>query len=77
MNPALTTQRSSLTRAIFTTDHHILGVRYLLLSLAAVAVGTIMSLAMRLHLIWPDRTFLFSAPSSPRTTWPSSPCTAL
>ncbi len=37
----------------FTTDHHTLGIRYLLLSLTAVAIGTVMSLFMRVHLIHP------------------------
>ena len=39
---------------VFTTDHRTLGIRYLLLSLAAVSIGTVMSLAMRVHLVWPQ-----------------------
>jgi cytochrome c oxidase subunit 1 len=41
----------SFPRRVFTTDHHALGIRYLLLSLVAVAIGAVMSLFMRLHLI--------------------------
>ena len=41
-------------RSLFTTDHRSLGLRYLLLSLIAVIYGTLMSLAMRVHLVWPD-----------------------
>ena len=41
-------------RLLFTTDHRILGVWYLLLSLAAVAVGTVLSVFMRIHIIAPD-----------------------
>ena len=40
-------------RCLFTTGHHIIGVQYLLLALVAVAVGTALSLFMRIHLIWP------------------------
>ena len=39
---------------VFTTDHRALGLRYLGLSLIAVVAGTSMSLAMRLHLVWPE-----------------------
>jgi cytochrome c oxidase subunit 1 len=39
---------------IFTTDHRLIGIRYLLLSLAAVTIGTCMSLVMRVHLVWPQ-----------------------
>ena len=40
---------------LFTTDHERIGRRYLALSLLAVAIGTLMSVAMRIHLVWPDR----------------------
>ena len=39
---------------LFTTQHRRLGVLYLLLSLAAVAIGTLLSLVMRIHRVWPD-----------------------
>ena len=65
MTPAITTRRSTRARSLFTTDHRTLGIRYLLLSLAAVAVGTLMSLAMRIHLIWPDLTLPFFGPIKP------------
>jgi cytochrome c oxidase subunit 1 len=42
-----------LFSTVFTTDHRRLGVGYLGLSLLAVALGTLMSLAMRIHLVWP------------------------
>jgi cytochrome c oxidase subunit 1 len=44
---------------LFTSDHRLLGRRYLCLSLLAVAIGTLQSLAMRIHLVWPDLTFPF------------------
>jgi len=39
---------------LFTTDHRAIGIAYLLLSLVAVAVGTVLSIFMRIHLIAPD-----------------------
>jgi cytochrome c oxidase subunit 1 len=44
---------------LVTTHHHFLGIAYLVLALIAVVIGTIMSLAMRVHLVWPDRTIPF------------------
>jgi cytochrome c oxidase subunit 1 len=41
-------------RPFFSTSHRVIGIEYLLLSLIAVAVGTLLSLAMRIHLVWPD-----------------------
>ncbi len=65
MIPAAATRHPTRSRSLFTTDHRTLGVRYLLLSLAAVAVGTLMSLAMRIHLVWPDRSLPFFGPIKP------------
>ncbi|HET8637726.1 MAG TPA: cbb3-type cytochrome c oxidase subunit I [Acidobacteriaceae bacterium] len=39
---------------IFTIDHRRLGILYLYLALAAVIVGTILSLMMRIHRVWPN-----------------------
>ncbi len=44
----------TILRRVFRTDHRTLGLRYLGLSLVAVVDGTLMSLAMRVHLVWPD-----------------------
>jgi len=44
---------------LFTTQHRRLGVLYLLLSLAAVGVGTLLSLVMRIHRVWPDTPLPF------------------
>jgi len=41
-------------RHLLSTDHHIIGIQYLLLSVLAVATGSALSLLMRLHLVWPD-----------------------
>ena len=48
-----------MMRGVFTTDHRRLGVLYLFLSLAAVATGTILSLLMRVHRVWPDTPIPF------------------
>jgi len=39
---------------LFSTHHRAIGFGYLLISIVAVAVGTLLSLAMRTHLAWPD-----------------------
>jgi cytochrome c oxidase subunit 1 len=35
------------------TDHRIIGIQYLVLALISVAIGTVLSLLMRIHLVWP------------------------
>ena len=40
--------------SLFSTDHRIIGIQYLLLALVSVAIGTILSLLMRIHLVWPN-----------------------
>ncbi len=52
-------------RWIFSTDHRVIGVQYLLLSLAAVGIGTLLSLAMRIHLVWPELAIPFFGPIKP------------
>ncbi len=52
-------------QSLLTTDHERLGRRYLVLSLLAVGLGTLMSLAMRIHLVWPDRVIPPFAPIKP------------
>jgi cytochrome c oxidase subunit I len=42
-----------ITRCILTTRHRVIGVQYLFLALIAVSVGTLLSLVMRIHLVWP------------------------
>jgi cytochrome c oxidase subunit 1 len=44
---------------IFTTHHRALGILYLYLALAAVMVGTVLSLLMRVHRVWPDAAIPF------------------
>ena len=50
---AITPSKLLLRRYIFTSDHKMIGIQYFFLSLAAVLVGTWLSLLMRIHLVWP------------------------
>ena len=45
---------SFLRRWVFSTDHKVIGLQYFFLALAAVTIGIILSLLMRLHLAWPQ-----------------------
>src|ERR671933_807335 len=44
---------SFIRKYIFSVDHKVIGIQYILLALTAVVVGMIMSLLMRLNLSWP------------------------
>ncbi|HEV2277096.1 MAG TPA: cbb3-type cytochrome c oxidase subunit I [Acidobacteriaceae bacterium] len=49
---------------VFTTDPRSLAILYLLLALVSVILGTLLSLAMRIHRIWPAFSFpLFGVPT--------------
>jgi cytochrome c oxidase subunit 1 len=48
-----------MRRYIFSTDHKVIGVQYFFLSLAAVLVGSFLSLLMRIHLVWPKARIPF------------------
>ncbi|MBV8113506.1 MAG: cbb3-type cytochrome c oxidase subunit I [Silvibacterium sp.] len=50
---------------LFTTHHRALGVLHLLLSLAAVTIGTLLSLVMRIHRVWPALAFPFHGQIKP------------
>src|SRR5437660_8296503 len=51
-------QRKLLSK-IFSTDHKIIGLQYFFLSLAAVLVGMVLSLLMRIHIVWPKAVVPF------------------
>jgi cytochrome c oxidase subunit 1 len=42
-----------LSRTILNTGHKVIGLRYLWLALGSVLVGMLLSLLMRIHLVWP------------------------
>lgn len=48
-----------LRRCVFSADHKVIGLQYFFLSLAAVLIGTVLSLLMRIHLVWPGITLPF------------------
>ncbi len=52
-------------RHLFTTDHRAIGRLYLYLALLSVAIGTLLSLLMRLHLTWPERVVPWHGPILP------------
>src|SRR5205807_3506481 len=51
-------QRKLLSK-IFSTDHKIIGLQYFFLSLAAILVGMVLSLLMRIHIVWPKAVVPF------------------
>jgi cytochrome c oxidase subunit I len=45
--------RGFLARTVFSTGHKAIGLRYLWLALGSVLLGMVLSLLMRIHLVWP------------------------
>src|SRR3984957_4738475 len=50
---------------LFTTDHRIVGNQYLSLALISIIIGTLLSLLMRIHLVWPTWPLWFHGPILP------------
>ncbi len=46
-----------IRRWIFSTDHKVIGIQYLLLAVFAALVGMGLSMLMRIRLVWPDRPY--------------------
>ena len=42
-----------VSKYIFSTDHKVIGIQYILLAMTAVVIGVILSVIMRFHLAWP------------------------
>jgi cytochrome c oxidase subunit I len=55
-NPSLQT---SIMARVFSRDHKVIGKQYFFLSLAAVLIGSLLSLIMRIHLVWPKAAIPF------------------
>jgi cytochrome c oxidase subunit I len=55
----------SRRRSLFTTDHRTIGLLYLILALISVTIGTLLSLLMRIHLVWPDWSLPLHGPILP------------
>ena len=49
--------KNFVSRWIFSTDHKVIGIQYLLLAMVAAFVGMALSLLMRIRLVWPDRPY--------------------
>src|ERR1700729_352475 len=47
------------------TDHRTIGLQYLILALVSVTIGTLLSLLMRIHLVWPDWSLPLHGPILP------------
>src|SRR5262245_16493201 len=58
-------RKSIWRRCVFSTDHKVVGVQYFFLSLAAVWIGTLLSLLMRIHLVWPKAAIPFHGELKP------------
>jgi len=57
--------RRPLLSRVFTSSHRDLAILWLLLALAAVILGTLLSLAMRIHRVWPMLPFPFYGVPTP------------
>jgi cytochrome c oxidase subunit 1 len=55
----------SLKNYVFSTDHRIIGLQYLLLALISVVIGTLLSLVIRIHLVWPSWALPLHGPILP------------
>ena len=60
-----TSSEGWIRRHLLTTDHTAIGRLYLSLALVSVALGTVLSLLMRMHLTWPDRLLPLHGPVLP------------
>jgi cytochrome c oxidase subunit 1 len=56
-----------IRKYIFSLDHKVIGIQYFFLALTAVWVGMILSLLMRIHMIWPDANLPFVGHIQPET----------
>jgi cytochrome c oxidase subunit I len=59
------TGKGFVRRYLFSTDHKVIGVQYFFLSLAAALTGALLSLLMRIHLVWPKAALPFLGPMKP------------
>jgi cytochrome c oxidase subunit 1 len=52
---------------VFSTDHRTIGLQYFFLSMTAVLIGTLLSLLMRVHIVWPEMRIPFLGEIKPET----------
>ena len=53
------TSSESVMTSVFSRDHKVIGKQYFFLSLSAVLIGSLLSLLMRIHLVWPQASIPF------------------
>src|ERR1051325_2412232 len=56
-----------IRRYVFSLDHKVIGIQYYFLALASVFIGMLLSLLMRIHLIWPGAHSPISGEIKPET----------
>jgi cytochrome c oxidase subunit 1 len=56
-----------IRKYVFSLDHKVIGMQYYFLALVAVFVGMLLSLLMRIHLIWPAANIPFFGEIKPET----------
>jgi cytochrome c oxidase subunit I len=56
-----------IRKYIFSLDHKVIGIQYFFLALTAVFVGMLLSLLMRIHLIWPTASLPLVGTIQPET----------
>ncbi|MGH9702706.1 MAG: cytochrome c oxidase subunit I, partial [Candidatus Acidiferrales bacterium] len=42
-----------IRKYVFSKDHKVIGIQYFMMAMIAVIVGIVLSLLMRLHIVWP------------------------
>src|SRR5258708_13617620 len=58
---------SFIRKYIFSLDHKVIGLQYYFLALTAVFVGMLLSLLMRIHMVWPAVVFPLIGEIKPET----------
>src|SRR5438477_11362368 len=56
-----------IRKYIFSLDHKVIGLQYYFLALTAVFVGMLLSLLMRIHMVWPTASIPFFGDIKPET----------
>src|SRR3954466_603335 len=56
-----------IRKYIFSLDHKVIGLQYYFLALSAVFVGMLLSLLMRIHMVWPAASIPFFGDIKPET----------
>ncbi len=64
--PTPSAERTNSSRLrLLSTDHRVIGIQYLILALTSIVIGTLLSLLMRIHIVWPTWPLWFHGPILP------------